>query len=358
MALSRRKARKPHRPYHHGNLRRALLDEALATIHAEGVEGLTLREIGARVGVSRTALYRHFADKRALLSAVATEGFRTLRQRLVTAWEEGGRGRAAFESMGVAYIRFAVANPSHYRVMFGGFVDPKAAEPELADEASGAFQALVDALAELQRDAIVRGEDTVKMARFVWAVVHGVAMLGIDGQLREPGAVEELMQYAIERLRTGIEAATPKSSRLGGYQAEIQDRTVRKVEARHACGIADFRCGYRDGARPHGYGIEAEPVAHHRLRRAVRFLHRDNYVGQSWFAGVGRPQLVHVPADRQPADVRRGRKLSAAAECAHTHARDDQAEAWQTATEGSQCSFAKGIKKGSPPSHIRVLSLC
>ena len=67
------------RPYHHGNLRRALLDEALATIRAEGVDGLTLREIGARLGVSRTALYRHFADKRALLAAVATEGFRTLR---------------------------------------------------------------------------------------------------------------------------------------------------------------------------------------------------------------------------------------------------------------------------------------
>jgi AcrR family transcriptional regulator len=211
MTLSRRNARKPNRPYHHGNLRRALLDEALATIQAEGVEGLTLREIGARVGVSRTALYRHFADKRALLSAVATEGFRTLRQRLVTAWEEGGRGRAAFESMGVAYIRFAVANPAHYRVMFGGSVDPRAAEPELANEATRAFQALVDALAELKRDAVVRGEDTVKMARFVWAVVHGVAMLGIDGQLREPGAVEELMQYAIERLRTGIAADSDHS---------------------------------------------------------------------------------------------------------------------------------------------------
>ena len=88
--------------------------------------------------------------------------------------------------------------------MFGGFVDPKACEPELAAEAAGAFQALVDALAALRHDAIVRGDDTVQMARFVWAVVHGVAMLGIDGQLREPGAVDELMRYAFERLRTGI----------------------------------------------------------------------------------------------------------------------------------------------------------
>ena len=199
-------ARKPKRSYHHGNLRRALLDQALATIRAEGVDRLTLREIGARLGVSRTALYRHFADKRALLAAVATEGFRTLRQQLVAAWEEGGKGRAAFESMGVAYVDFAVANPPHYRVMFGGFVDPKASEPELATEAAGAFQALVDALASLQRDAIMRDEDTVTMARFVWAVVHGVAMLGIDGQLREPGAAERLMRYALDRLRTGIES--------------------------------------------------------------------------------------------------------------------------------------------------------
>src|SRR5580765_6019172 len=110
MARLKPQVRQPVRPYHHGNLRRALLDEALTTIRKHGVEGLTLREIGARVGVSRTALYRHFADKRALLAAVATEGFRTLRQQLVAAWEEGGRGRVAFDSMGVAYVGFAAGN--------------------------------------------------------------------------------------------------------------------------------------------------------------------------------------------------------------------------------------------------------
>lgn len=204
MARSTRAARKPDRPYHHGNLRRGLLDEALATIRTHGIAGLTLREIGARLGVSRTALYRHFADKRALLAGVATEGFRMLREQLATAWEQGGRSPAAFEAMGVAYVRFAAANPAHYRVMFGGFVDPNACDPELATEAAGAFQALVDALVMLQRAAIVRGDDSVLMARYVWSVVHGVAMLAIDGQLREPGAVDELMRYALERLRTGI----------------------------------------------------------------------------------------------------------------------------------------------------------
>src|SRR5687767_9825866 len=160
MPRSTRAARKPDRPYHHGNLRRGLLDEALATIRTEGVDGLTLREIGARAGVSRTALYRHFADKRALLAVVATEGFRTLREQLVAAWEEGGRGPAAFEAMGVAYVRFAVANPAHYRVMFGRFVDALPREPELATEGEGAFRALVDAVAALQQEGLLRADDT------------------------------------------------------------------------------------------------------------------------------------------------------------------------------------------------------
>ena len=206
MARPARQRASPTRPDHHGNLRRALLDEALATIRAEGVTGLTLREIRNRVGVSRTALYRHFADKRALLSAVATEGFRTLRLQLVAAWEEQRPRprRVRHDGGGLRPLR-RPANPSHYRVMFGGFVDPEqACEPELATEAAGAFQALVDALAALQRDGSVRGDDTVLMARFVWAVVHGVAMLGIDGQLPEPGGVEELAAYARERLWTGI----------------------------------------------------------------------------------------------------------------------------------------------------------
>jgi AcrR family transcriptional regulator len=213
MTASRRAARKPRGRYHHGNLRRALIDEALATIRAEGVGGLTLREIAARLGVSRTALYRHFADKRALLTAVATEGFRTLRQQLVTAWEDGGRGRAAFQAMGVAYVGFAVANPSHYRVMFGGFVDQQPRELELATEGAAAFQALVDALTSLQGDRVVRGDDILLMSRFVWALVHGVAMLAIDGQLPEADAIEKLMRYAIKRLQTGIVGTKSSAAR-------------------------------------------------------------------------------------------------------------------------------------------------
>jgi AcrR family transcriptional regulator len=211
-AMTQQRARRKRRgAYHHGDLRRAMLDQALRTIRDDGVEALTLRATGEKLGVSRTALYRHFADKGALLAAVATEGFRMLREQTADAWTRGGGGRDGFRDMGRAYVAFAIANPAHYRVMFGGVVgDPR--DPDLEREGQGAFQVLVDSLAAQQRAGLVRDDDPVQLARFVWAVVHGVAMLVIDRQL--PDAVAAGMaDYAVERVRSGIDAlpaaATP-----------------------------------------------------------------------------------------------------------------------------------------------------
>jgi AcrR family transcriptional regulator len=200
-----RPQRRKRSQYHHGDLRRALIDEAVRTIQREGVEALTLRTAGKHLGVSRTALYRHFADKAALLAAVATEGFRTLHSELISSWKQAGQGRDGFHAMGIAYVRFAVANPSHYRVMFGGFVKASECDPELMTEASAAFQVLVNSLVEQQKAGLVRHDDPEQLARFVWATVHGVAMLAIDGQLgQEHGTADALIRFAIERLGTGI----------------------------------------------------------------------------------------------------------------------------------------------------------
>jgi AcrR family transcriptional regulator len=200
-----RPARKRRDRYHHGDLRHALLQEAVRTIQTRGVDALTLRAVGQTLGVSRTALYRHFTDKAALLRAVAQEGFRMLRIELVEGWEKGGRGRPGFEQMGVAYVRFAVEHPAHYRVMFGGFLSGYASDAALAAEGAAAFQVLVDALVAQQQAGLVRPDDPQRLAQLVWAVVHGVARLVIDGQLRGPRAgTEALTRYAIDRLRTGI----------------------------------------------------------------------------------------------------------------------------------------------------------
>jgi AcrR family transcriptional regulator len=206
MASSRRIRKRSDR-YHHGDLRRALLEEALRTIQAHGVEAVTLRTVGERLGVSRTALYRHFADKPTLLAAVGREGFRMLRVALTEAWESHGRGRAGFEAMGIAYVRFAAEHASYYRVMFGGFIEACAKDAEFIEEAKSAFQVLVDSLVEQQQLAVVRKDDPLLQARFIWSIVHGISMLVIDGQLRgQDERGEALNAYAIERIRDAIRA--------------------------------------------------------------------------------------------------------------------------------------------------------
>jgi AcrR family transcriptional regulator len=200
-----RVAKKPRDQYHHGDLRRALLEAAVRTIQRHGLDALTLRAVGQELGVSRSALYRHFADKAALLTAVAGEGFRMLRLALLGAWESAGKRTPGLEAMGEAYVRFAVANPWHYRVMFGGGFELNTCDPELNEEGAGAFRALLDALVEMQGQGLVQLDDPETQARFVWSVVHGVAMLAIDGNWERQGAdTNALTRYAVQRLRTGI----------------------------------------------------------------------------------------------------------------------------------------------------------
>ncbi len=203
MPTSRPARRRPDR-YHHGDLRRALLLEAVRTIQAHGAAALTLRGVGDRLGVSRTALYRHFADKQALLHEVAEEGFRMLRAALVDAWSAGGR--RGFDEMGRAYVQFALDHPSHYRVMFGGGGRQHAAADGAAGEGESAFQVLVDAIVHEHAAGRLRRDDPQQLALHIWALVHGVAMLALDGLLPAGVPTDALTAFSIARLHDGIDA--------------------------------------------------------------------------------------------------------------------------------------------------------
>ena len=200
----RRTAPRARSTYHHGDLGPALVREAARTIRTHGVEAVTLRDVGRRLGVSRTALYRHFADKAALLAAVAREGFQGFSRELREGWNAAGGGLQGFRAMGTAYIRFARTNPAHYRIMFGQFKDLCESDAALAGDASAAFQVLLDALATLERDgAIPAGGDRNALGHFIWASMHGVAMLSIDGQLgADPAATDALAAFTVDRVST------------------------------------------------------------------------------------------------------------------------------------------------------------
>ena len=193
--------------YHHGDLRAALLAEAAAMIDEGGTSSVTMREIGRRLGVSRSAAYRHFEDKSALLVAVAAAGFDRLRERL----EAVGAGdpEAGVERLprvGRAYVRFALENPGHYRLMYGKEAITREDHPELREVANGLFDELVSIVRSYQESGTIKPEDPHLQAYVAWGAVHGLASLLIEGQILTAVDVDGLIRQTTATLLDGMRA--------------------------------------------------------------------------------------------------------------------------------------------------------
>lgn len=192
--------------YHHGDLRPALLDAAARLIRADGTDALTLRALAEAVGVSRTAPYRHFKDKADLLVAVAAEGFERLRATLHAVDAASTTGLDPFEAMGVAYIRFAVENPAHYRLMYGREALARREVPTLQTAADAIYDELVALIAARQASGDLRAGTPESLAYVAWATVHGLASLLVDGQMEQPDDIEALARLTTRTLLEGLAA--------------------------------------------------------------------------------------------------------------------------------------------------------
>jgi AcrR family transcriptional regulator len=193
--------------YHHGDLRRALIDAALGLIADAGASSFTLRAVARRAGVSHAAPYRHFADKTALLAAVAEEGFRALGQRLLAMSKRlAAEPLASFQTIGVEYVRFAVEHPAHFRVMFGPDVMDPTAYPTLHAVSQGTLTYLVEAVTAGQRAHTVRPGEARTLALVAWAQVHGLATLLVDHciPVSDPEQVTTLAEQAVRVLYEGL----------------------------------------------------------------------------------------------------------------------------------------------------------
>ncbi len=194
--------------YHHGDLRNALLERALALVAERGPEGFSLREAAREVGVSPAAAYRHFEDKNALLAAIAADGH----GRLATAMERvasrvpgaPGSARRAAETLvaiGEAYVEFAVRHASHFRVMFGPCLEMEGFAPQCAPSGRDAFAILMDTLDGLVAAGAIEAEARVGAEISAWASVHGLASLLVDGAL--PGTPRE-RAYEIQAVTRNV----------------------------------------------------------------------------------------------------------------------------------------------------------
>jgi AcrR family transcriptional regulator len=198
--------------YHHGNLKRALIDVAVEVVARHGIDALNLRALAARAGVSPGAPYHHFASRNGLLAAIAEEGFMQFETSLITARDAAPTDAGArLEAIGQAYLRFATFHPGYFRVMFHG--DAGAAGPTESGER--AFQLLHDAIVDCQRAGTAPAGDPAPLVLTAWSVVHGLATLWIDRALPFKGLEPDLMAPKVGQLMSRMFAAAARSDGAG-----------------------------------------------------------------------------------------------------------------------------------------------
>jgi AcrR family transcriptional regulator len=192
------------KPYHHGNLRAALVEAGAELARTSGPEGVVLREVARRTGVSHNAAYRHFTDRDELLSAIAELANQQLEHAMlerlaeVTETEPGARARARLRATGRAYVEFALAEPGLFNVAFCP-VDAADATPDGASP----YVLLGEVLDELVEARALSPEGRLGADVVCWSAVHGLSVLLLDGPLRELSAEERAA--CLEKLLATVE---------------------------------------------------------------------------------------------------------------------------------------------------------
>jgi AcrR family transcriptional regulator len=193
------------RPYHHGNLRTALLEQAERTVRERGVQELSLRELARDVGVSHGAPRRHFPDRQALLDALAIAGFDRLGSELREAMDGAGENfRARVQATATAYIRFATRDAALLELMFAG----KHQQPsgELQTAAESAFAVMLELIEQGQREGALDSGERERVGLVLFATIQGIAAL-VTGGMVAAEQVDELVADAIAHFLRGSHAA-------------------------------------------------------------------------------------------------------------------------------------------------------
>jgi AcrR family transcriptional regulator len=209
--------------YHHGDLKRALIETAVKAIAKHGADAMSLRELAARAGVSPGAPYHHFANRGELMAAIAEEGFARLEARLIAARDAApANASARLEALGLAYVTFAVSSLGHFRVMFHG--DAKAAGP--AEAGLRAFHILREAVEACQQAGEAPEGDATGLVLVAWSAVHGFATLWADRALPFLDLEPERLAPEIGRLIARMFSGLARQAVAGG---EHPRRIIRSI---------------------------------------------------------------------------------------------------------------------------------
>ncbi|MEO9945628.1 MAG: TetR/AcrR family transcriptional regulator [Paraglaciecola sp.] len=186
--------------YHHGDLRSALINEATQILKESGVEGLSLRKLADKAGVSRTAPYHHFKDKNQLLCTIAEQGFERWQSDAELIFNRDDiTAKQKYRVFFHGYIQYAADNPELYDLMFGRTIwKQNSATQALKDVAFPSFQHQVEMTKKWQRQGIMpSNENTLRLSQVTWGTMHGIARLLIDGIYADRTHIDEMCDCAV-----------------------------------------------------------------------------------------------------------------------------------------------------------------
>lgn len=194
--------------YHHGDLRNALILIATELLSEDGLHALSLRKMAQRAGVSHNAPYMHFADKEAVLVAIAEEGFRLLEVDVESAIAQSGSStREQLIVASQAYVRFALGHPDHVQVMFRPVDGAK--HPNLVKASQSSLNRLFELVKSGQENGELNSGDTQAMTKAIWAMAHGISAISIAYQtsiMSPTKSLEDITSMFVSFLLDGLAA--------------------------------------------------------------------------------------------------------------------------------------------------------
>jgi AcrR family transcriptional regulator len=193
----------PARPYHHGDLRTALLARAEQTVRDKGVDALSLRELARDIGVSHAAPSRHFKDKQTLLDALALAGFERLNDELERAYAKEGQTSDRMRAVAHAYADFAIKNAALLELMYTRKHE-QGASPELVAAGQRLGESTGRLIVEAQQAGEMRSGDFESIALVVFAAIHGYAVLVASGMLPHGWKAPDGLDAIVEAVQRGL----------------------------------------------------------------------------------------------------------------------------------------------------------
>ena len=191
--------------YHHGDLKNALVKAGVKILSEEGMEGLSLRKVAQRAGVSHNAPYSHFSDKQSLIAAISTEGFKQLYAELDAVVSEYPQDpKRQLQEGAWAYVRFAMKNTDTFKIMFSSVLEKEKEYPEFVQISHRTFNRVTEIVRACQAAGLLRPSPPEVMAVAVWGQVHGIISLLLEGQIShvvlDRFAPREIVFFALDQI--------------------------------------------------------------------------------------------------------------------------------------------------------------